>query len=389
MAERRGGGISTQHNTIHNTTRIITQHTNTTQTTYHKTTHMPSIHMQHAQGEKPTTTPTRSTKPRTGLAFVACALACVCRPNPHFTVLHDAGPACPDCALGQRQKVGQGANKKQPRGESRTRVQQQSKPTLEREAGSRSEGQTDATARRNAEREAAPLTCLCVLPCPQLWLQSCCLPSILRVALPCALLSATWCLTLCLFLRRDRPMGCVALLLAGGRPMPAICVCSCLRNIRTHVCLQLTSSPRLSYTCIVLALRFRSLRLKRLQPNECKAFQKTTELSSGWVLGVAFLALAYTDGFLFARQEPGRVRHVRRARQCCLHWAPLFFGHVPRSCLRPHPLAMYSAKATKQLRCFSCDIPTSWRCHLLNNGGHLVRELPSTLACWSTYARRR
>ena len=112
--------------------------------------------------------------------------------------------------------------------------------------------------------------------------------------------------------------------------MPAICVCPCLRNTRTRVCLQLASSPQLSYACVVLALGFRSLPLKCPQPTECEVCKKTTELALGWKLDVACLALAYTDGFLSARQGPGRVWCVLRSRQCWLHWAPLIFDRVPR-----------------------------------------------------------
>ena len=101
--------------------------------------------------------------------------------------------------------------------------------------------------------------------------------------------------------------------------MPAIGVCPYLRKARARVCLQLTSSPRLSYTCIVLALGLRSLTSRRPQANKCKTCQKTTELALGWKVGVAFPALVYTDGFLFTRQEPGRVRCVRQARQRCVH----------------------------------------------------------------------
>ena len=73
----------------------------TTQTTHHKPTQMQNSNRKQAQHQRPTATPTRSTKPRARLARVTCALACVRRPTPRFTVWHDAGAACPYCAPGQ------------------------------------------------------------------------------------------------------------------------------------------------------------------------------------------------------------------------------------------------------------------------------------------------
>ena len=122
--------------------------------------------------------------------------------------------------------------------------------------------------------------CYCIRltaqPCKPLFLPAaCCLPSILRGtgvsrSALCCDTAARW--------------GALLRCWSRGAPMPVICLCPCLRNTRTRVCLQLASRLRLRYTCSFLALSFRSLTLKRPQPSECKACQKATELAPGWEL---------------------------------------------------------------------------------------------------------
>ena len=113
--------------------------------------------------------------------------------------------------------------------------------TKQAHASERSRQQAEEQSRRHSTPQCGTRSSASNLP-----LRSAMPPALTAVLLPALHSAGHRCLALCVLLRRDRPTGCVALLLVGRRRMPAICVCPCLRNTRTRVCLQLASSPLFS-----------------------------------------------------------------------------------------------------------------------------------------------
>ena len=137
-------------------------------------------------------------------------------------------------------EAGGSAGEKAARGASQKTIQRREPDTSaeakqtppERAAGSRPESKAGATAGRNAEHEAAPLTCLCVLPCP---------PALTAAFLP--LLSAGHpglCFALCDAVSRALPFAATrppdgVCYSAAGREAPDARYRRCLRNTRARV----------------------------------------------------------------------------------------------------------------------------------------------------------